>query len=165
MNRGLVGLVTILHLSCLACGFEADQRREWLRSVQKPTGIRGADAAPDICIPDCSGVECGDDGCGGSCGLCDLPEACYVEGYCVPQSACLETCAHKQCGGDDCGGGAGLVRTARCATRKASASNKCRLSYFTNSLICLTTSASFSTFNRARVRSPSNSVWARCKRR
>jgi len=24
----------------------------------------------DLCIPDCVNKECGDDGCGGSCGVC-----------------------------------------------------------------------------------------------
>jgi hypothetical protein len=28
------------------------------------------------CIPDCSGAECGDDGCGGSCGTCDDSLVC-----------------------------------------------------------------------------------------
>ncbi len=35
------------------------------------------------CIPDCSGKECGADGCGGSCGDCGVEENCS-EGICVP---------------------------------------------------------------------------------
>jgi hypothetical protein len=27
----------------------------------------------DICTPDCNGKQCGPDGCGGSCGSCDIP--------------------------------------------------------------------------------------------
>ncbi len=34
------------------------------------------------CIPDCTGRECGDDGCGGSCGSCADGEACNEEGIC-----------------------------------------------------------------------------------
>jgi formylglycine-generating enzyme required for sulfatase activity len=34
-----------------------------------------ADAA-DVCIPDCEDMECGDDGCGGSCGDCDDGDVC-----------------------------------------------------------------------------------------
>lgn len=29
-----------------------------------------------VCVPDCTGKECGDDGCGGSCGTCDLLSTC-----------------------------------------------------------------------------------------
>ena len=28
------------------------------------------------CTPDCTAKECGDDGCGGSCGTCTAPETC-----------------------------------------------------------------------------------------
>jgi len=33
------------------------------------------------CVPDCAGKECGDDGCGGSCGACDPGTEC-TEGNC-----------------------------------------------------------------------------------
>lgn len=35
------------------------------------------------CVPDCTSLECGDDGCGGSCGVCQPGEACN-SGTCVP---------------------------------------------------------------------------------
>ena len=58
------------------------------------------------CEPDCSGKECGDDGCGGQCGPCPVGEACYAEicevhcgnGECEADLG--ETCA--SCA-DDCG--------------------------------------------------------------
>ena len=34
------------------------------------------------CTPDCEGKECGDDGCGGSCGSCDIGEFCD-NGVCI----------------------------------------------------------------------------------
>jgi len=34
------------------------------------------------CVPDCTGRECGDDGCGGSCGTCGLDQTC-VAGICT----------------------------------------------------------------------------------
>jgi len=34
------------------------------------------------CSPDCSGKECGDDGCGGTCGECLPSETCSPEGTC-----------------------------------------------------------------------------------
>jgi len=38
---------------------------------------------PGGCTPDCSGLECGDDGCGGSCGTCGVDEICNA-GICEP---------------------------------------------------------------------------------
>ena len=49
------------------------------------------------CVPSCSGRECGDNGCGGTCGSCGLGEACYSgqcyctgfdcwDGSCIPDS-------------------------------------------------------------------------------
>lgn len=36
------------------------------------------------CMLNCSGKECGDDGCGGTCGVCGNLEECSPEGLCVP---------------------------------------------------------------------------------
>ena len=38
--------------------------------------------APEQCIPDCTGKECGDNGCGGSCGTCSGNKTCS-NGQCV----------------------------------------------------------------------------------
>ena len=38
----------------------------------------------DICLPDCTGMVCGDDGCGGSCGTCAGGEMCDTVGQCQP---------------------------------------------------------------------------------
>ena len=35
------------------------------------------------CVPMCSGIACGDDGCGGACGACDANALCQA-GACVP---------------------------------------------------------------------------------
>jgi len=35
------------------------------------------------CVPDCTKKECGDDGCGGTCGECGPNEACTADGKCV----------------------------------------------------------------------------------
>lgn len=35
------------------------------------------------CIADCAGRQCGDDGCGGSCGTCTGDDACSFNGQCV----------------------------------------------------------------------------------
>ena len=62
----------------------------------------------DNCIPDCVGKECGDDSCGGSCWIGELPECgtngiCLVDGTCF----CVPDCLGKKCGDDGCGGSCG----------------------------------------------------------
>ena len=47
----------------------------------------------------CAGKDCGDDGCGGVCGTCTLPEVCDLQDQC-----CTPACAGKECGPDGCGG-------------------------------------------------------------
>ncbi|GEM_PF-4702092 len=42
---------------------------------------------PATCTPDCAGMECGDDGCGGTCGTCPAGESC-VGGGCEAPPAC-----------------------------------------------------------------------------
>ena len=97
------------------------------RSTLEPDGLfddmgfRCARSTP--CVPDCDGKECGDDGCGGSCGGgCDDDNSCtedscsdvgvcehtpldlYVEcddgEYCTPSSYCEEGEAGIFCEGD-----------------------------------------------------------------
>ena len=55
------------------------------------------------CVPNCNGKECGNDGCGGSCGQCPAGQECTVNGTCTggQQLSCSEvlSCA-VGCGGD-----------------------------------------------------------------
>ena len=51
------------------------------------------------CTPQCSGKECGPDGCGHTCGSCLSNEVCQ-DGTCV----CVPDCTGKECGDDGCGG-------------------------------------------------------------
>jgi agmatine/peptidylarginine deiminase len=58
---------------------------------------------PKPCVPNCAGKQCGDDGCGGSCGTCPSGKTC--QNYqCV---GCTPNCAGKECGDDGCGGSCG----------------------------------------------------------
>ncbi|MBW1873076.1 MAG: hypothetical protein JRJ19_13485, partial [Deltaproteobacteria bacterium] len=57
----------------------------------------------EACVGDCSGRECGDDGCGNSCGNCIPTETC-MQGTCQP---CTADCTDKLCGDDGCGGSCG----------------------------------------------------------
>jgi hypothetical protein len=74
------------------------------------------DAVPDLCIPECDGLECGWDGCGGSCGECMEGASCEAGTCCVPD------CAGKECGLDGCGGvcgecpGAGVCSGGSCCS-------------------------------------------------
>lgn len=55
------------------------------------------------CTPDCAGKECGSDGCGGKCGLCEGTDQCEA-GVCV---ACQPDCSDQDCGPDGCAGSCG----------------------------------------------------------
>jgi len=56
------------------------------------------------CSTVCSGKECGDDGCGGTCPPgCGSGESC-VDGQC---ESCSTVCSGKECGDDGCGGTCG----------------------------------------------------------
>ncbi|MBI5490779.1 MAG: DUF1566 domain-containing protein [Deltaproteobacteria bacterium] len=48
------------------------------------------DGAADVCMPDCAGRECGDDGCGGSCPPddCDFGQTCDRDGHCIWSGVC-----------------------------------------------------------------------------
>ena len=60
----------------------------WLfPSTCMPTGWMVVDEAP-CCHPDCEGKECGDDGCGGTCGECPYGTVCASGGNCAD---CMET--------------------------------------------------------------------------
>jgi chitodextrinase len=60
---------------------------------------------PTTCTPSCGGMQCGSDGCGGTCGTCATGETCNASNQCV--EACLPSCELKQCGNDGCGGSCG----------------------------------------------------------
>jgi hypothetical protein len=62
----------------------------------------------DACVRVCAGRDCGDDGCGGSCGTCSTlaaPACNTVLGVC--QATCTPACAGRTCGDDGCGGTCG----------------------------------------------------------
>lgn len=53
------------------------------------------------CVPICDGKRCGDNGCGGICGICALDELCSESGMCV-DSGCTPMCEGIACGDDGC---------------------------------------------------------------
>ena len=58
---------------------------------------------PEVCVPDCDGKVCGDDGCFGTCGECSGDEICAPDGA----KCCTPECFGKLCGDDGCGGTCG----------------------------------------------------------
>ncbi|MFK7984485.1 MAG: hypothetical protein AB8I08_00510 [Sandaracinaceae bacterium] len=56
------------------------------------------------CTPACGGAECGDNGCGGSCGECGIGLRCSA-GRC--EASCTPDCGGRACGTDGCGGTCG----------------------------------------------------------
>lgn len=63
------------------------------------------------CVPLCDSKECGDDGCGGSCGNCPAAAPiCTDGGLCV--DTCAPACNGLECGPDGCGGTCGTCPQA-----------------------------------------------------
>jgi len=54
-----------------------------------------ADPGIPLCEKICGGKQCGDDGCGGSCGSCEISDYCTVAGQCIAQPE-PETLAQNQ---------------------------------------------------------------------
>ena len=81
------------------------------------------------CNASCGDKQCGDDGCGGSCGECNNNESCIL-GYC--ELSCIPDCLEDQeCGDDGCGGScgecSGLLPVCNAGTCVASCSPACQL--------------------------------------
>lgn len=60
--------------------------------LEAVTDLEGPDVQNDTCSPNCEGRQCGDDGCGGSCGACgddgkDCTTAVCLDGLCVQEPA------------------------------------------------------------------------------
>lgn len=82
----------------------------------------------ECCDPACENMECGEDGCGGLCGICEGGEwvscvlgTCVCQGTVCPKACCPNTqicdadgnccseqCDGKECGANGCGGVCGL---------------------------------------------------------
>ncbi len=87
-----------------------------------PSGENPA-VCPDVCIPACEGKACGDDGCGGVCGICAEDEKC-TKGECV--KVCKPDCEAKGCGPDGCGGSCGTCGVdTHCTLEGACEANQC----------------------------------------
>ena len=63
------------------------------------TGCPELSGGYQICVPDCAGKQCGDDGCGSFCGGCGKGNCCNAQNQCVVDSCstCLDAC-YDACG-------------------------------------------------------------------
>jgi hypothetical protein len=71
------------------------------------SGQAGNNGAP--CAPECTGRQCGNDGCGSFCGTCTSGTCNTLSGQCV--ASCTPNCSGRQCGTDGCGGSCGKCGT------------------------------------------------------
>ncbi len=80
-------------------------------AATKDTASTGSDTFTDACTPACNGKECGNDGCGGTCGACPAAApTCSAAAKCV--TSCAPACSGKECGDDGCGGTCGTCPDA-----------------------------------------------------
>ncbi len=90
------------------------------------------------CAPKCAGKQCGDDGCGGSCGTCGVSAPfCAADGLCT--AACTPDCKGKNCGDDGCGGSCGTCGAdSSCAFTQLCipTSWTCSTAYFGDGGVC-----------------------------
>ena len=99
MHRYLMLLmISLFALSLVSCAEETSLDPDVPVSLRTHDAVRTPE--PDgECTPDCTDKDCGDDGCGGACGVCAEGGTCDNGVCCVP--ACDPTWL---CGNDGCGG-------------------------------------------------------------
>jgi hypothetical protein len=70
---------------------------------------------PLACTPNCTNRECGDNGCGGSCGSCSGGLSCNASGQCQsPAPTCSDGIKNQGESGIDCGGPCPPCQPAGC---------------------------------------------------
>jgi len=68
------------------------QSNDWIFSETCANGCSNGEC--NSCTPQCSGKECGLDGCGGTCGNCDAGYDCSPSGSCIRNNSCS---THSDC--------------------------------------------------------------------
>ena len=113
----MISSVILVCCVCLGAACGTNGSAGDVVGVGDGTGTDGTDA--DICVPDCGDRVCGDDGCGGVCGLCAGGLVCNDSGTCLTAvcetdadceehglachpgtGVCVECLAQTQCGPD-----------------------------------------------------------------
>ncbi len=115
---------------------EIDQPQFDLKDGVEDITTETVDASDDeICMPQCEGKDCGDDGCQGSCGECPGPQDVCTEGMCL----CLPHCGDKECGDDGCSGECGPCSDSLECTVDDCVGEQCE--HVTHALFCLISEA------------------------
>jgi len=106
-------------------GFPISVRNQSALILEMTLAPGGVGPAPEpACTPDCTGKECGSDGCEGTCGTCLSTETCSASQICVPvETSCTPACSGKECGSDGCGGSCGTCSS----TETCNSSHICAL--------------------------------------
>ncbi len=111
-RRGLVRALTGgLALAGLPLGIaDTDAKKKKGHKKKQKTPTPTPTPLPDAtCAPRCRRKQCGDDGCGGSCGSCPVGQVCASGTCCTPEPT-EETCA-MECGYASCPRLCGSVST------------------------------------------------------
>lgn len=74
-----------------------------------------------VCVPQCTGKECGDDGCGGTCGTCT--SATCIQNKCISCQEESDNCVKTE---DCCGSGLTCVLNKCTKCSKDTAGNHCQ---------------------------------------
>ena len=104
-------------------------RVKWLAIFALTVGISAcSESEKAVCVPSCEGRECGLDGCGGTCGACDILGTRCEAGRCefvgcdcdlatcdAGCAVCMPTCGGRECGSDGCGGTCGACDDGVCS--------------------------------------------------
>ncbi len=85
---------------CVACGSCGSCPPGWICDVE--TEKDPEIYVCEICTPNCSGKECGDNGCGGMCGICPSGFDCTEDGICIKECNPTAGCFGKECGPNGC---------------------------------------------------------------
>src|SRR5688572_10439125 len=120
-RRQLVGTVAAVLAGATLSGWsgETAAKKKHKKKKKKPQQVLS-------CVPACVGRVCGDDGCGGSCGICTGLTAC-TNGQCV--STCVPTTCAYFTAMDLCGvranGCGGVTEECGCPPGKACCGDIC----------------------------------------
>jgi len=108
-NSDLIGIEEITSIS-VAPIFESPSGKEVTGEIKDIAtydaedmgGTSGGGDEPPACTPECTGLDCGDDGCFGSCGDCEEGYSCAENQSCMDDNCVAEdplvTCGAAVCG-------------------------------------------------------------------
>lgn len=106
MNKSFfAAVIPVFVVACGSGGTTSDVVADSMTDMQDSCDNRCK--APQVCFqgqccePFCQGRECGDDGCGGTCGSCQDGKTCFLNTCCTPN------CNGLECGDNGCGGQCG----------------------------------------------------------